>query len=391
LTAYAEDEGNISGSIGYSDLSLIMDITSTGRGTRAYTWNYVYGIPAISQAYDLSNDLVYYVHAPDGTLLYSIDAGELTHRRYYHFDHNGHTMFLTDQEADITDIYLYSPFEGLVAQAGETENPFTYLGKYNVFSVEGAGLYFMHGRWYDGKSGRFLNRSPLTYLSPNGLNPYQRKQNNPMDGKTSTGKESSFLLNMLSRLAFDPNGTAQAAATGIERKNNRELEALLNSRNRFKGRISRNSERQRVRQKRANIKGAKVTGDLLSGFGAAMGFVQEFDQAKEKEGLSTSWALARAITYTGASWWGKADFTGVLAEGVVQVVRVPSILGGRCNSRTQMAYTDMIKDQFVMGMVHDLGEKAAESATLHDVLYRFFQEEGRTVRIKIGGIPLADR
>ncbi len=77
--------------------------------------------------------------------------------RYYHSDHIGNIVALTEGSQNITDKYAYTPFGVSAGRHGTTANPFTFVGGLGVMA-ENDGLYFMRARFYDADAGRFLGK-----------------------------------------------------------------------------------------------------------------------------------------------------------------------------------------------------------------------------------------
>lgn len=88
-----------------------------------------------------------------------IDAADGNKVYFYHFDRNGSTLALTNQAAAVTDAYAYDPYGQLLAQQGNSVQPFTFVGMWGI-RQEGRGgkLYHMRARYYDATTGRFLSR-----------------------------------------------------------------------------------------------------------------------------------------------------------------------------------------------------------------------------------------
>src|SRR5262249_32247467 len=90
--------------------ALGMRTTRTSAGvTQTYVWNYALGMPAIATVRQGGSDRRYYVHAPDGSLLYAIEAADNTHH-YFHFDETGSTLFLSGDAGTVTDAYGITPY-----------------------------------------------------------------------------------------------------------------------------------------------------------------------------------------------------------------------------------------------------------------------------------------
>ncbi|MCF7837842.1 MAG: DUF6531 domain-containing protein, partial [Candidatus Marinimicrobia bacterium] len=94
-------------------------------------------------------DVRHYVWSPGGLLLYAIDVASGYKPRYYHFDRNGSTLALTDENGDRTDAYAYTPFGRLVRRQGTSTQPFTFIGQYGIRQQDADGvLYQMRARYY---------------------------------------------------------------------------------------------------------------------------------------------------------------------------------------------------------------------------------------------------
>ena len=149
-------------------------------GVTSYVVNYATGQPAIAIERLADADLRYYIHLPNGKLLYSIDASSNA-RRFYHFDARGTTTFLTGDDGAVTDSYEVTPYGETVAHTGTSDNPFTFLGAWGVMQQDQAGLFLMGYRFYDATSGRYLSRDREVRPSPRAINPYQYALANPVN------------------------------------------------------------------------------------------------------------------------------------------------------------------------------------------------------------------
>jgi RHS repeat-associated protein len=148
-------------------------------GRHNYVWNYALGLPSIAVFRRVNADLRYFVHLPDGALLYAIDAAS-NERRFYHFDDTGNTVFLTGDDGAVTDSYGLTPYGEVVSRSGSTDNPFVFQGRYGILHLEGTDLYYIRARFYDSTAARFLTRDPLTPVDPRSANPYPFVWNNPL-------------------------------------------------------------------------------------------------------------------------------------------------------------------------------------------------------------------
>jgi len=146
--------------------------------TRDYVWNYAVALPSISIEREMGADVRYYVHAPGGALIYSIDAAT-GDRHMYHYDEFGNTLFLSDDMGAVTDSYEYDPFGNILSSTESTDNAYTWQGRYGVRQEGATGLYSMRARWYDAGGMSFLTRDPLPSPIPWQLHSYQYANGSP--------------------------------------------------------------------------------------------------------------------------------------------------------------------------------------------------------------------
>lgn len=115
-------------------------------------------------------------------------AGEIVH--FYHNDHVGSSLALTDQDGNVVWTRDYKPFGEEIALGGETTaNTHKYAGR--ELDPE-TGLYCYSGRYYDPALGRFISVHPAgdDPSHPQSWNLYAYGLNNPytsvdLDGKTA--------------------------------------------------------------------------------------------------------------------------------------------------------------------------------------------------------------
>ena len=174
LTSYAA--GSNSASITWNGLDLPSSITQ-GAVTRQLVWNFAFDLPSVSVTRTATADLAYYIHTPDGKLLYSVDAGGSRH--FYHYDEMGNTIFLTDGSGAITDKYAWSDYGAQLAVTGATDNLFQWGGRDGVLQL-GNGLSINRLRVYDSRSATFLSPDPNARPAPRLLNPYEYAAGNPL-------------------------------------------------------------------------------------------------------------------------------------------------------------------------------------------------------------------
>lgn len=158
-----------------------------GGPVEEWTWNHAYGIPAPCVRRVGGGDPEFFVHAPDGTLLWSVLPSGA--RRWYHFDEAGNTILLTDDAGAVTDAYAHDPWGVLQSSTGATDNPFTFGGRFGVMKEGEGGLFRMRVRVYDAAARRFLSREPMTErVGPLDLAPYAYAAGDPLGLVDPTGE-----------------------------------------------------------------------------------------------------------------------------------------------------------------------------------------------------------
>jgi RHS repeat-associated protein len=137
---------------------------------------------------DGSGDITaYYIHGP----LIAGRIGADGSVRYYHSDHIGNIVALTDDSQNITDKYAYTPFGVPAGKQVSTANQFTFVGGLGVMA-EDDGLYFMRARFYDAETGRFLGKDTVegSLMQPMSLYKYAYCFNNTLVHIDPTGLQS---------------------------------------------------------------------------------------------------------------------------------------------------------------------------------------------------------
>ena len=92
----------------------------------------------------------------DTTFLIDAEHGDQV--RFYHFDRDGNTLFLSDTNGIVADSYAYTPYGKLLHHQGSSEQPFTFRGAYGVRQEGTNGLYHLTACWYDATTTALLCR-----------------------------------------------------------------------------------------------------------------------------------------------------------------------------------------------------------------------------------------
>lgn len=140
---------------------------------------------------------------------------------FYHFNHIGSTLALTDAAGTTVGAFDYDPFGKVTARSG-VFTPFTFIGAYGV--IEGSeDLFFMRNRYYDARTGRFIQRdpighdggqsnfyaycgnSPINAADPNGLGGIFG-WSLPFDGAASGSTKEAFLRELFKQKAVMKGG-----------------------------------------------------------------------------------------------------------------------------------------------------------------------------------------
>ncbi len=107
--------------------------------------------------------------------------GQTSTDYYYFVDQRGNTRAITDDEGTLLEEYHYSPYGVLLSTP--TISQFRFLsGGYACLWDAEISLYYMHARYYDAPTGRFLTRDavPGSLTSPISQNRYTYCQNDPI-------------------------------------------------------------------------------------------------------------------------------------------------------------------------------------------------------------------
>ncbi len=107
---------------------------------------------------------------------------------YYIVDQRGNTRAITDDEGLILETYDYAPFGELLSTSTLPQSRFL-SGHFGCQWDETTGLYYMHARYYDATTGRFLTQDvvPGGLTSPISQNRYIYCQNDPVTLIDPTG------------------------------------------------------------------------------------------------------------------------------------------------------------------------------------------------------------
>ena len=161
------------------------------------TYTYCDGLGRIVQADEQARaDLLEVVEAGDVPIeTPSVDVSALQPTGnpddifYYHTNHLGSTAFVTDQNQNITQGFLYAPFGEITT---EFDANFGTLPKYSFNAKEldeETGMYYYEARYY--KPPVFTSRDPMMNQKP-WLTPYHYCSNNPVGRVDPSGCDDDW-------------------------------------------------------------------------------------------------------------------------------------------------------------------------------------------------------
>jgi RHS repeat-associated protein len=146
-------------------------IEKTGNG---FTRRYIYDDEDILLEYDENNTFqARYTHGPGIDEPISMQRGGANY--FYHQDALGTVSDLSDSSGVLARSYAYDAWGNIIQETGQLENPYAYTGR--EFDVE-TGLYYYRARYYDPRTGRFLQHDPIGMQG--GMNLYAYALGNPI-------------------------------------------------------------------------------------------------------------------------------------------------------------------------------------------------------------------
>ena len=107
---------------------------------------------------------------------------------YYHFDGQGSTRALTDENEDVTDTYTYTAFGEEVSKTGTTENPYRYVGEKGYYFDGETEDYYVRTRAYAPNIARWMSLGPGFFIS--GLSGFNFVTNNPFASSDESANEN---------------------------------------------------------------------------------------------------------------------------------------------------------------------------------------------------------
>uniref|UniRef100_UPI003D13F37E RHS repeat-associated core domain-containing protein n=1 Tax=Sulfurimonas sp. TaxID=2022749 RepID=UPI003D13F37E len=131
---------------------------------------------------------------------------------YYHRDHQGSIIALTNQEGEIVESFIYDESYGTILlhnKLTQTYNPYCYTAR----EFESDDLYYYRARYYDPTIQRFLSKDPIEFMSGD-YNFYRYVSSDPMNRIDPSGltceKAAAFGGTLGSGLGFIVGGGLSA-------------------------------------------------------------------------------------------------------------------------------------------------------------------------------------
>lgn len=113
---------------------------------------------------------------------------------FYHTDHLGSTVAVTDEAGQTVWTSEYTPFGGKHSTEGKFAHAVKFTGK---DLDEDIGMYYFNARWYDQEIGRFISVDPIK----DGANWYTYTKNNPIILIDPTGLKAALEVHGLNSSA----------------------------------------------------------------------------------------------------------------------------------------------------------------------------------------------
>ena len=135
----------------------------------------------------------FYIYGP--VLLYEIEesasgGNPANTARYYHYDHLGSTIALSNDAGTPVARANYSAYGILIGSTGTLNTPFLWQGAFGV-QTDPNGLHHMRARYYHSYMGRFLSEDPLGLSI--GPNVYAYCSGNPVTCNDPSGLDATLM------------------------------------------------------------------------------------------------------------------------------------------------------------------------------------------------------
>ena len=182
LVSYAQlDESNQTTktlSYTYDAFNRRVSKTDTSAGSATVTQKYLYDGDDIVAILD-SNNAVIATITHDESIDTPLSITNANGTFYYHRDHQGSIIALTDSSGQVVESFTYDNHYGTIVDhtvTTETNNPYAYTGR----ELDTEELYYYRARYYDPQIERFLGEDPIGFASWD-FNFYRYVRNNAIN------------------------------------------------------------------------------------------------------------------------------------------------------------------------------------------------------------------
>jgi RHS repeat-associated protein len=104
----------------------------------------------------------------------------------FHYDAQGSTLAVTDDNQNATDTLAYTAFGELTERTGTTEVPFQYIGQKGYYTDGLTGQVMVRRRPYESNGGRWLAQDPLR-IAVDRINVFAYARNSPGNATDPSG------------------------------------------------------------------------------------------------------------------------------------------------------------------------------------------------------------
>lgn len=114
-----------------------------------------------------------------------ISQRELSTTKLFHYDVQGSTHQLSDENENITDEFLYDAWGNEITRTGTTNVVFTYIGEWGYYSDSETNSFYVRARNYVPSNARWMSADPNGFLD--GINLFLYVKANPISNYDPSG------------------------------------------------------------------------------------------------------------------------------------------------------------------------------------------------------------
>ena len=109
--------------------------------------------------------------------------------RQFHYDGQGSTIAVTDENQNVTDTFAYTAFGEVTERTGTSLIPFQYIGQKGYYRDELTGDYTARARKLSAVEGRWLSVDPSGFID--GMNVYLYVHHRPTTRLDPSGHQAN--------------------------------------------------------------------------------------------------------------------------------------------------------------------------------------------------------